>query len=358
MPADKPRSPAFLALLGVIAGALVICVFVFVLNNVARTERPRPAASESQTPEASRPSAPNTTPPEDCAPTTTVTSSRQFQDALHEAGPGTVIFLAPGVYPGTFTASGHGTASEPIVVCGTTESILDGGAIDGGYVFHLDGASHWVLQGFAIRNGQKGVMADETTDSVIRALTVTGVGDEAIHLRNFSTDNLVVGNRIRDTGLRKPKFGEGVYVGTAESNWCDVTDCAPDRSDRNQVTGNDIANTTSESVDIKEGTTGGVLSDNTFDGSGIVAADSWVDVKGNNWVIDGNVGTNSPEDGFQTHEILDGWGTHNVFRNNTATVNGPGYGYALAPVRENIVECNNTASGAGEGASNVKCSSG
>src|SRR5699024_11419784 len=55
--------------------------------------------------------------------------------------------------------------------------------------------------------------------------------------------------------------------------------------------------------------------------SGIVdddTADSWVDVKGNDWLIEGNTGTASPVDGFQTHEILDGWGTGNVFRGNTA----------------------------------------
>lgn len=53
-----------------------------------------------------------------------------------------------------------------------------------------------MLQGFTVRNGQKGVMADEVTDSVIRGLTVTDTGDETIHLRKFSTDNLVLGNTM------------------------------------------------------------------------------------------------------------------------------------------------------------------
>ena len=96
---------------------------------------------------------------------------------------------------------------------------------------------------------------------------------------------------------------------------------------------------------------------NTFDGSRIVGADSWVDVKGNDWVIEGNVGTNSPLDGFQTHEIgKGGWGTRNVFRDNTANVNGPGFGFSLTPVRDNVVACDNQVSSAGEGFSNVTCS--
>jgi len=287
--------------------------------------------------------------------TVTVRTDGELHNALEEPEPGTVIALADGVYKGNFTGTGDGTAERPITMCGSAQAVLDGGDVEDGYVFHLDQASHWVLQGFTVRNGQKGVMADGVTNSVIRGLTVRQIGDEAIHLRAFSTDNLVTGNTISDTGLRKPKFGEGIYIGTAESNWCDVSNCEPDQSDRNEIAGNTISATTSESVDIKEGTSDGVLRDNRFDGAGLKEADSWVDVKGKGWTITGNSGTNSPQDGYQTHEILDGWGTDNVFRGNTAQVNGPGYGYALTPVRDNVVECSNRATAAESGLSNEPC---
>lgn len=287
--------------------------------------------------------------------TVAVENAAELHAALAAAGPGVVIRLAEGVYTGNFTASGDGTSEQPVTLCGTGASILDGGQLEDGYVFHLNRASHWVLQGFAVRNGQKGVMVDETTHSVLRGLTVSATGDEAIHLRKFSTDNKVLDNSIRDTGLRKAKFGEGVYIGTAESNWCEISSCEADKSDRNEVAGNDISETSAESVDIKEGTSGGVLRDNRFDGSRISGADSWVDVKGNGWTIENNSGRNAPVDGFQTHEIVDGWGTGNVFRNNTADVNGPGFGYSLKPVRGNVVECSNKALQAGKGLSNEPC---
>ena len=304
------------------------------------------------------PGADPSAPAEGCPrPTISVDNATELQAALTNPAPGAVIGLAEGVYAGNFTATGNGTPELPVTVCGTGASVLDGGQIDDGYVLHLNRASHWVLQGFAVRNGQKGLMVDETTHSVLRGLAVSNTGDEAIHLRKFSTDNKVLGNSIKDTGLRKPKFGEGVYIGTAESNWCDISSCEADRSDRNEVAGNDISGTTAESVDIKEGTTGGVVRGNRFDGSKIVGADSWVDVKGNGWTIENNNGRHSPLDGFQTHEILDGWGTGNVFRNNTADVNGPGFGYALRPARDNVVECSNKASQAGKGVSNEPCKS-
>nr|WP_231134358.1 right-handed parallel beta-helix repeat-containing protein [Motilibacter deserti] len=290
-------------------------------------------------------------------PTVTVATADELTDALATAQAGDSIALAPGTYNGAFVATGAGTQDAPIALCGPADAVLEGNGPDDDYVLHLDGVSHWRVAGFTVRDGQKGVMADGAVSTVISGLTVEDIGDEAIHLRGFSTDNLVEGNTVRRTGLRKPKYGEGIYIGTAKSNWCDITDCEPDRSDRNVVRGNTISETTAEAVDIKEGTTGGKLVDNTFDGSAIdeAGADSWVDVKGNDWVVQGNTGVNSPEDGFQTHEILGGWGQGNVFRDNVARVNGPGHGFSLTPVNDNRVSCDNKASGAKQGLANVAC---
>lgn len=331
-----------------------VIVFAVMMGDDEESRSPRPASSSNGTPEAPSPDAGSV----DCGdPTVTVATSPELQSALDDAAPGTSIALSPGTYPGNFTAAVSGTAESPIRLCGGADSVLDGGRVDDGYVLHLDGISHWEFAGFSIRNGQKGLMADGTTDTVIRGLTVSDIGDEGIHLRAFSTDNTVTSNTVSDTGQRKPKFGEGIYIGTAESNWCDITDCAPDASDRNTVSDNTITATTAEGIDVKEGTTGGVVSGNTFDGSALVEddADSWVDIKGNDWVIENNIGTDSPQDGFQVHEIVDGWGTRNIFRSNTAQVDGPGFGYSITPELDNTVECNNSASGAGEGLSNIEC---
>jgi hypothetical protein len=292
-----------------------------------------------------------------CAsPTVRVADAEELQAALDDAGPGTVIGLQPGVYEGQFVTTASGTERQPAMLCGPADAVLDGGGLKGGYVLHLDGAQHWVLSGFTVRNGQKGVMADGTTGTTISGLTVYGIGDEAVHLRRHSTDNLVTHNTISDTGLRKPKFGEGVYIGTAVSNWPDITDGEPDTSDRNRVVGNAIYATSSEAVDIKEGTTGGVVSGNQFDGSLIADADSWVDVKGNEWTVSGNTGRHSPLDGFQTHDVADGWGTRNVFTENTGELDaGDGFLVALRPVNDNVARCDNRLLTDVGGLSNKDC---
>ena len=291
------------------------------------------------------------------SPTIEVDSSKELELALKEAEPGDVILLEAGDFEGQFTTTASGTQEQPIVLCGSADSILNGGDVDDGYVLHLDGADYWHLTWFGVTNGEKDVMADGTIGTVIEGLTVTKIGDEAIHLRNGSTDNVVSGNTISGTGHRRDKFGEGIYVGSAESNWCDISNCEADASDRNVIEGNTITDTTAEAIDIKEGTSDGIVRNNTFNGSGLAGdADSWVDVKGNGWLIEGNVGVDSPGDGFQTHEVVDGWGTDNVFRGNTAQVNGPGYGFALKPEAGNTVSCDNTATGAASGLSNEPCS--
>ncbi|HEX4401749.1 MAG TPA: right-handed parallel beta-helix repeat-containing protein [Galbitalea sp.] len=289
-------------------------------------------------------------------PTVRVSSAAALTAALGAARPGEVIALGAGSYKGNFVATSSGTASSPITLCGTAASILNGGTIKSGYVFHLDAANYWHLEGFSVTNGQKGVVADKATGALIQGLTVFGIGDEGIHLRDFSSNNTVDGNTISNTGMLKAKYGEGIYVGTAKSNWCSYSQCKIDASDHNTVSNNHISDTTAENVDIKEGTTGGILKGNTFDGVGMTAADSWVDVKGNDWTIEDNVGRDSPNDGFQTHQILSGWGTDNVFEDNTADVDGPGFGFHITKPLGNIVRCNNTVAGARQGLSNLTCS--
>ncbi|BEP13649.1 hypothetical protein acdb102_19600 [Acidothermaceae bacterium B102] len=292
------------------------------------------------------------------AATVNVTTAVQLTAALHGARPGTVIALADGTYLGNFLANVPGTKDAPIYLCGGRGAVLDGGNVKIGYVLHLQGADYWRVVGFSVRNAQKGVVADATSHSVVQGLSVTDVGDEGIHLRAASSFNVVAGNVVARTGLLTEKFGEGIYIGSARKNWPKYgIGGGPDRSDYNVVRGNTISATTAENVDIKEGTTGGLLEGNTFDGAGgLTAADSWVDVKGNNWRIANNTGTHSPNDGFQTHQILPGWGTGNVFSGNHSVVDGPGYGIHLTNRDGNTVTCDNTVSGAGAGSSNVTCS--
>lgn len=284
-----------------------------------------------------------------------VSSSTLLTVALRDARPGDVIELAEGVYRGHFVADRPGTSSAPITLCGSRRAIVDGGTITIGYAFALR-ANYWHLTGFTVRNARKGIMTDRASFNVLRALEVYNIGDEGVHFRTFSSDNRLEASFIHDVGLYTSHNGEGVYVGSAYTNWPKYTDGRPDRSDRNQIIGNTISATTAESVDLKEGTTGGRVSGNTFVGSGMTAADSWVDVKGNGYVISHNRGTSAPTDGFQTHVQLAGWGNGNTFQANIADVRADGYGFRIkSGSTGNVVTCDNVVLAALRGFANVTC---
>ena len=178
---------------------------------------------------------------------------------------------------------------------------------------------------------------------------------------------------IHDTGRSQAQYGEGVYVGSANSNWPDFecTDAVEgepegDNTERVVVEGNTFEDVTAEGADLKEGTDSGTLRNNTFrrvGTSGENSADSAVDAKGNNWVIEGNTvletdaewdddGTMRPSefaDGLQSHSVYDGYGTANIFRANRVVGAVPGFGIGLYPGAGNIVACDNEAAEAGAG---------
>lgn len=287
-----------------------------------------------------------------------VSTSAQLTAALAAARPGTTITLADGRYVGRFRGTAAGTAAAPVVLRGSRAAVLDGGT--GGYIVHLDGARHWRLEGFRTTGGAKGVVLDRTSSTVLSRLDVGGTGQEAVHLRAGSSDNVVADSLVHHTGLRSPGFGEGVYVGSARSHWATHSGGQPDRSDRNAVLRNRIWATTAESVDVKEGTTGGRVEGNTFDGaslSGANYADSWVDLKGNGWTVRGNRGTTARLDGVQTHVVAAGWGRGNVLAGNVLDVRGPGYGVRVQDPAStgNVVRCDNRVLAAARGLANLPC---
>jgi hypothetical protein len=281
--------------------------------------------------------------------TETVSTADQLAAALASAQPGTKIVLAPGVYQGDFAATVSGTSSAPITLCGGRNAILSGLSVTSGYTFYLHHASWWQLVGFTVTGGQKGVVTDGSSDDLIDGLYVHDTGDEAIHLRSFSSHDVVSHNLIRDTGLDEQAYGEGIYVGSAHKNWCRYSGCTPDASDDDTIIDNNIANTTAENIDIKEGTSGGTITGNMLSGAGMIssAATAWVNVKGNGWQILGNSGMNSVGDGYQVHQVYPGWGLQNTFVSNKAALSGTGVGiYVQSSALHTVVACSNTVSGA------------
>ncbi|HJQ08435.1 MAG TPA: right-handed parallel beta-helix repeat-containing protein [Candidatus Saccharimonadales bacterium] len=344
--------------------------------NPEPTPAPTPTPTPTPTPVPVPTPAPTPTPTPGGGRTINVHTTEQLVAATTNALPGDVINLADGVYDGKvlsplsvsgskvyagFVATKSGTATKPIVVQGSRKAVISGDGLGGHYGIHLYKVEYWIIKGISVANAKKGIMLDGSNHNIIDGVEVYNIHDEGIHLRSHSSDNIVRGSAVHHTGLTSKGltngYGEGLYVGSANSNWSVYTGGQIDRSDRNQLIGNIISYTAGEGIDIKEGTVNGLIKDNVFDNAGISGSnfsDSWIDVKGNNWTITGNRGTSAKLDGFQVHgnqlKEKGNWGNNNVFTNNTADVKANGYGFWLQKnVTGNVVSCSNVVSNAGGG---------
>jgi len=333
---------------------------------LVQTSLPLPVIDQSQ----SLPTPSNPTMTESTVRTINVSTSEQLKTAIQTAQPGDKIVLADGTYKsamtagnysGSFAATVDGTASNPITLTGSRSAIIDGSGTGGRYGLYLYGADYWNVTGITVANASKGIVLDGSSHNFLADLKVMNVGQEAVHFRSFSQFNVIRDSEITGTGKKSAQYGEAVYIGSANSNWATYTGGQPDRSDRNIVLNNSFSDFTAEALDLKEGSVGGYIAGNTFEGSSLSgqnSADSWIDAKGNYYLIENNTGTNTLLDGYQVHNVYSGWGASNVFRANVANVNAAGYGFNVvtgAISQGNVVYCSNTVSTAGLGLANVVC---
>ncbi|MFJ8866295.1 right-handed parallel beta-helix repeat-containing protein [Streptomyces sp. NPDC102473] len=281
-----------------------------------------------------------------------VSTAAQLKAALAAAAPGDTIRLADGTYTGNFKATVPATSAARITLTGSPAAVLTAG---GGYGLHLNGASYWTVYGLTVTGGQKGIVTDAANGVVIDSVTVHDLDMEGVHFRTSSRDGVLRNSRIHDTGHNGRGMGEGVYVGSAG----DLTD----RSDGVLIQGNTIGpGVGGENVDIKEGTTGARIIGNTFDGSGLTGAnydDSWVDVKGNDVLVENNKGVRTTNNGYETHTQQSGWGCGTVFRGNTSDLTGAtGGGQLAVNVTNQSAACRTTVYGSntvtgGKGLTNI-----
>jgi hypothetical protein len=297
-----------------------------------------------------------------------VNSAAQLQAALNTALPGQTIQIQDGYYErsGGFYANAgiDGTEANPIIVIGSRNVVLSTNNLTSGYAFSLKGNKYWIIKGFTVVNSKNGVVLDSCKYVTVDSIQAKKLGQDGIHLRTYTSYCTVKRCYIDSTGLNDYSFGEGIYIGSAYSNWCTYTDCNPDTSNYNQILFNSFGSfVTAENIDVKEGTKGGLIKGNNFNGLGLQGmngGDSWIDMKGNYYTVENNTGNHSILDGIQTHiQQPGGYGNYNTFSNNVLNVNGPGYGIrvqtsnANGTAAANVVCTNNQASGAVMGLTNV-----
>lgn len=266
------------------------------------------------------------------AATINVSNSQQLIDALKNAASGDEIVLASGTY--TTSASTYyypllsyysgidsDIASRTAYFRGSQSNITlrsanpsnpailagSGWNVDG-YVLHVTG-SNWAIKDLIIKNGAKGLILDNSSNSMIQNVEIYDIGQEGLHVRDHSHDCIIDNIFIHDVGKRNDGFGEGIYIGSDNSVWWegDGNNTGEKgkryrRACHNTLVKNSTfgPNISAEPVEIKEGSENTIVENCIIRGSGISGAnfaDSHLDIKGtftqirnNTFYQDGNSG--------------------------------------------------------------------
>jgi hypothetical protein len=302
-----------------------------------------------------------------------VSTSSELHSALSSAQPGDLIQLADGSYGdgSEFRLTASGTASQRITVCGTSNAVVNAGSLSGRDGMKLTGANYATLSGFTITNALFGVWVERSIHVLLQGLTVHSIGQEGIEIVAFSKNAVVSNNRIYDTGRVVAEYGEGIYIGSANAKWAALTGGQPDATDSVLIEGNNIGpDVRAEHIDAKEGTTGGIIRNNTFNGSGMIESqgtgesgwpNSWVILQGVGYHVQNNTGSNALSAGFRvvTHGTVM-TGLNNSFSSNSFDVGGAPYGFLIQTGsgtngNGNVVSCDNSVRNASVGMANVAC---
>ena len=250
-----------------------------------------------------------------------VSTAAELKTALTNVRAGDEIILKSGVYEDAassgkwrvFEAAASGTPDNHIIIRSEDPAHpaeLCANQPEKKCVLYITG-SYWEIRDLKIRNAAKGIFLAKSEHSIISGCEVSEIGDEAVHIIDDSSYNLVENCFIHDTGTVNAKYGEGVYIGSAKNATEYGFECH-----YNTVRGCRFGpNIAADHVDIKEYTIGNLVEYCTFDGTGIQGengGNSFVEIKGNDAVIRYNTGhRNGCEKqlyGFDLSQQLEGWG--------------------------------------------------
>lgn len=243
----------------------------------------------------------------------------------------------------------HGTRDKKITICGHPErTIIDGSPhFESGSGIHIVRSSYVRFAGFKLQNMLRSVDIQDTFYSEVLYVTSSNTWHEGVRIRYNSSYNLLAHSHIQHTGKGYVGNGEGVYIGTASGRTVDCGE-ASDQSNYNVIQNNTFGpNVPSENIDIKEFTTGGIITENRFNGTdlrGIHASISWVALKGRQYVVANNtgIGLAVKGSGIRVLQRAPTYGSDNLIRNNTCQKLSEGSYCIFIDQRttNNTIECN------------------
>jgi len=251
-----------------------------------------------------------------------VSNTSQYHRAVKGARAGDLIIMKDGKYKNVLRGGNYrpiefirkkGNKYNPITLCGSSKAVID--AKNGYHVgLRIYKSKYINVVGITVKRASKGIRLEGSKQCEIDSVTVTNIGSEGIHIQYGSHYNTVRRCKIFNTGRVKKGVGEGIYLGSSSKNRKN------DKCVGNKILYNTIGpGVTAEPIDVKENTRNGKIIGNVVNGKNLCGcqhAVSLINVKGNGYRIEGNIGLHARQDFFKTSETIRGEGRNNVFTNN------------------------------------------
>jgi parallel beta-helix repeat protein len=122
-----------------------------------------------------------------------------IQGAVLAADPGTTIYVCAGTYTGTVDISGPAKDGIRLIAKHPAEQvILDGSGTTTEGGFWLQNVSGVLIEGFTVRHFDENILLEGATDSIVRKNLTHSAHHDGLHLRNFSSGNLLEENESFD----------------------------------------------------------------------------------------------------------------------------------------------------------------
>ncbi len=283
---------------------------------------------------------------------------RTIQQALEFAGPGDLIFVAPGVYDQDVQSVRSGWEAAPIRIMGSPGTVIRGSGnntriveISHSYIqitnITLDGRHKKSNKRASYRDKLLYIKGIDATLGVtgLKILNVNfrNAGGECLRMKYFAHGNEVAYSSFRDCGVWDFRFdgggknGEAVYIGTAPEQLDRNPTQVADHSNGNWVHHNNIDTRGNECVDIKEHASLNVIEYNICTGQ-LDPKAAGISVRGNENIIRGNVIFSTAGAGVRIggDTALDG--INNTVVGNTLSGNAGGPVEVLADPQAQICE--------------------
>ncbi|CAM9883296.1 unnamed protein product [Discosporangium mesarthrocarpum] len=224
-------------------------------------------------------------------------SPEGLQDCLDKVEPGDTCYLLEGNHYASAITKTHGKESSRITITGSSNACIKGYSdakkkdrtlqiahdyytvedicFDGK---HDDGGYYPATAVYTLawdRKSTKNGVTSGVTGLQLYNLEIKNFYEECIHLKYFTTFTDMAGCKVYNCGIVNfskggdAKVGEGVYIGTAYSQWNDKKSPESDKDDTgedvcryNWIHENDFSTHGNECVDIKEGSRDNLIENN------------------------------------------------------------------------------------------------